>query len=70
MQANTEKFQAIAVSKMSFDKSPIFQIGTANISCDQVVKGSRIEPCGTPFCIFAHLLTIFPILICCFLLDK
>jgi hypothetical protein len=35
MQANPEKFQAIAVDKNSFDKSPIFQIGTANISCDK-----------------------------------
>ena len=33
MQTNPEKFQAIAVGKKSFDKSPIFQIGTANISC-------------------------------------
>jgi hypothetical protein len=38
MQANPEKFQVIAVSKKSFDKSLIFQIGTANISCDEVVK--------------------------------
>ena len=38
MQANPEKFQAIAVGKKSFDKSPIFQIGTANISRDEVVK--------------------------------
>jgi hypothetical protein len=38
MQANPEKFQVIAVGKKSFDKSPIFQIGTANISCDEVVK--------------------------------
>ena len=38
MQAKPEKFQAIAVGKKSFDKSPIFQIGTANISCDEVVK--------------------------------
>jgi hypothetical protein len=38
MQANPEKFQAIAVGKKSFDKSPIFQIGTANISCDEVIK--------------------------------
>jgi hypothetical protein len=30
----------------------------------------RIEPCGSSFCIFSHVLTIFPILICCFLLDK
>jgi hypothetical protein len=36
--SNTEKFQAIVVGKKSFDKSPIFQIGTANISCDEVVK--------------------------------
>jgi hypothetical protein len=35
MQANPEKFQVIAVSKKSFDKSLIFQIGTANISCDE-----------------------------------
>jgi hypothetical protein len=38
MQANPEQFQAIAVGNNSFDKSPIFQIGTANISCDEVVK--------------------------------
>jgi hypothetical protein len=34
MQANPEKLQAIAIGKKSFDKSPIFQIGTANISCE------------------------------------
>jgi hypothetical protein len=28
----------ILVGKKSFDKSPILQIGTANISCDEVVK--------------------------------
>jgi hypothetical protein len=28
----------LSVGKKSFDKSPIFQIGTANISCDEVVK--------------------------------
>ena len=38
MQANPEKFQAIAVGEKSFNKSPIFQIGTANISCDELVK--------------------------------
>jgi hypothetical protein len=31
-------FQAIAVGKKSFDKSPILQIGTANISCDEGAK--------------------------------
>jgi hypothetical protein len=36
MQANPEKIQAIAVGKKCFDKSPIFQIGTANISCDEL----------------------------------
>ena len=35
---NPEKFQTIAVSKKSFDKSLIFQIETANISCDEIVK--------------------------------
>jgi hypothetical protein len=38
MQANPENFQPISVGEMSFDKSPIFQIGTANISCDEVAK--------------------------------
>jgi hypothetical protein len=38
MEANPEKFQAIAVGKKSFDKSPIFQIGTANISWEEVAK--------------------------------
>ena len=38
MQANPEKFQAIAFAKKSFDKLPIFQSGTANISSDEVVK--------------------------------
>jgi hypothetical protein len=37
MQANPEKFQAIAVGIKFFDKSPIFQIGTANISCDETI---------------------------------
>jgi hypothetical protein len=37
MQANPEKFQAIAVGKKSFDKSPIFQIGTSNIACDEAM---------------------------------
>jgi hypothetical protein len=48
MQANPEKFQAIAIGKKTFDKSPIFQIGTANISCDEVVKflaaGRELNP--------------------------
>ena len=38
MQANPEKIQAIAYCNFFFDKSPIFQIGTANISCDEVVN--------------------------------
>ena len=32
------KFQAIAVGKKTFDKKPVFNIGEANISCDDVVK--------------------------------
>ena len=38
MQANPDKFQAIAVGKKTYDKSPTFNIGTANISCDDIVK--------------------------------
>jgi hypothetical protein len=38
MQANPEKIQAIAYCNFFFDKSPIFQIGTANISCDEVIN--------------------------------
>ena len=38
MQANPEKFQAIAVGKNTCDKNPIFNIGDANISCDEIVK--------------------------------
>ena len=38
MQANPEKFQAIAVGKDTCDKNPIFNIGDANISCDEIVK--------------------------------
>jgi hypothetical protein len=38
MQVNPEKFQAIAVGKDTCDKKPIFNIGDANISCDEIVK--------------------------------
>jgi len=38
MQANPEKFQAISVGKNTCDKDPIFNIGDANISCDEIVK--------------------------------
>jgi hypothetical protein len=38
MQANPENFQAIAIGKNTCDKNPIFNIGDANISCDEIVK--------------------------------
>ena len=38
MQANPEKFHAITVGKNIYDKNPIFNIGDANISCDEIVK--------------------------------
>lgn len=38
MQANPEKFQAIAVGKKTFDKSPVFSFETVNITCEEVVK--------------------------------
>ena len=38
MQANPEKFQAIAVGKKSAQKSPSFKIGDVNITCEDSVK--------------------------------
>jgi hypothetical protein len=38
MQANPDKFQAIAVGKKTCAKEPVFDIESANISCDEVVK--------------------------------
>jgi hypothetical protein len=38
MQANPDKFQAIAVDKKTYAKEPDFNIESANISCDEVVK--------------------------------
>jgi hypothetical protein len=36
MQANPDKFQAIAVGKKTYAKEPVFNIESANISCDEV----------------------------------
>jgi hypothetical protein len=38
MQANPDKFQAIAVGKNTYAKEPVFNIESANTSCDEVVK--------------------------------
>ena len=38
MQANTDKFQAVAVGKKTYDKNPTFKLGNANITCDEVAK--------------------------------
>ena len=38
MQANPDKFQGIAVGKKTYAKEPVFNIESANISCDAVVK--------------------------------
>ena len=38
MQANPDKFQAIAVGKKTYAKEPVFNTESSNISCDQVVK--------------------------------
>jgi len=43
MQANPDKFQAIAVGKITYAKEPVFNIESANISCDEVVKLLGIE---------------------------
>jgi hypothetical protein len=36
--ANPNKFQAIAVGKKTYAKEPVFNIESANISCDEVLK--------------------------------
>ena len=33
-----DKFQTIAVGKKTYVKEPVFNIESANISCDEVVK--------------------------------
>ena len=38
MQANPGKFQAIAVGKKTFGKSPVFSFDTVNITSEEVVK--------------------------------
>ena len=38
MQANPDKFQALAVGNKTHDKTPVFSIDNANITCDDVVK--------------------------------
>jgi hypothetical protein len=38
MQANPDKFQAIAVGRKTHDKKPEFNIGQTKLSCDDVVK--------------------------------
>ena len=43
MQANPDKFQAIAVGKKTYAKEPVFNIESANISCDEVVKLLSID---------------------------
>ena len=35
---NPDKFQAIAVGKKTYPKESVFNIESANISCDEVVK--------------------------------
>jgi hypothetical protein len=37
-EANPDKFQAIAVGKNTYAKEPVFNIESANTSCDEVVK--------------------------------
>ena len=38
MQANPNKFQAIAAGKRTHEKSPSFKFGSIDIKCDEVVK--------------------------------
>ena len=43
MQANPEKFQALAVGKRTFDKKRVFEINDVKISCDESVKLLGVE---------------------------
>ena len=43
MKANPDKFQAFAVGEKTFDEKPTFNIGEAEISCDETVKLLGIE---------------------------
>ena len=43
MQANPEKFQALAVGKRTFSRNPVFQINSVDIYCDETVKLLGIE---------------------------
>ena len=39
MKANPDKFQAIAIGKRTFEKSPVFELkGSIFIECEEVVK--------------------------------
>ena len=39
MKANPDKFQAIAIGKRTFEKSPVFELkGSIFIECEDVVK--------------------------------
>ena len=38
MQANPGKLQAIAVGKKTFEKHPVFNFESVNITCEEVVK--------------------------------
>ena len=38
MQANPNKFQAIAAGKRTHEKSPFFKFGSIDIKCDEVAK--------------------------------
>jgi hypothetical protein len=38
MQANPDKFQAIAVGKQTHDLTPVFKVGNVDITCDETVK--------------------------------
>ena len=38
MQANPDKFQALEVGQKTADRSPIFKVGGADITCDETVK--------------------------------
>lgn len=38
MQANADKFQALAAGNKTHKNNPVFNIDAANISCDEIVN--------------------------------
>jgi hypothetical protein len=68
MQANPDKFQALAIGKKTFKEHVCFDLNGSKIKCEEHVK--QIEPCGTPLYTVSKELQIFFTFTHYFLPDK